>query len=178
MKTKTILNIAAVAIIIVGGGYLIFQDRETVKDTAKPENTATQKEVKTDGKKMAFEQFIKQGDGSYKCTVHQWVQDTDTVGTVYISKDKVKGEFNTKVQGMNVDTSFIARDGYTYTWSSMMPSMGFKAPIQQTEAQGDVSTSGSYSFNMQTIGDYDCVKQDVSDSMFVLPSITFTEIKK
>lgn len=169
MKTNIVTFV--VVIVIIVGGYLIFSKREA----AAP---VTTQEAQQEEKKMAFDQFIEQGKGSYRCTVRQQVQGQETVGTVYVQDSKVRGEFNTKVQGTNVDTTFVVKDGYSYTWSSAMPSVGFKTKVALPEAQTGGATSGTYSFNANTIGDYDCVEQVIDESRFAIPSITFTEVKQ
>lgn len=129
------------------------------------------------GKRMAFSEFIKQG-GSYKCTVRQDVGGVQTEGTTYMSGGMIRGEYSTKVQGMDVNSTMIVRDGYTYSWTSMMPNTGFKVKVA-ANATGDTSapTSGSYSFNAEQIGDYNCEAWTADASKFTLPSgVTFQEM--
>jgi hypothetical protein len=99
---------------------------------------------------------------------------------VYISKGNISGDFKTSVSGMNMETFFIVKDGYSYTWSSMMPNIGYKVAVNQNSSVNTgASASGSYSFNAEQIGDYDCKPWTPSDSKFSIPSsIKFTEIKK
>jgi hypothetical protein len=131
------------------------------------------------GKKMAFSEFMKQG-GSYKCTVNQNIGGTESKGTTYMSEGMVRGEFVTVAQGMSMTASLIVRDGYTHSWTSMMPTMGFKSKVV-TSAPSDTEadTSGTYSFDGNQIGDYDCQPWTPDASMFALPSgTTFTEMAK
>ncbi len=146
-------------------------------------STAATPTTPTGDKKIAFSQLIDQG-GSYKCTVHQYVQNTDTVGTVYIHGDKLRGEFNVKAQGMNMDTTLIVREGYTYTWTSMAPTMGFKVKVatsggesNTTVTQNNGGTAGNYAWNADQIGDYTCDTWTVDETQFSLPtSVTFQAI--
>lgn len=168
-QTKIIALIAGI-VVVAGAGFFF------LKPSAPAENADSQ-QAATDGKKIAFSEFIKQ-KGSYKCTVHQYVADTDTVGTTYISDGKIRGEYNTKVQGMSVDSTFIMRDGYSYTWSSMMPNAGFKVKVV-ADAASDTSanTSGTYAYNADQIGDYDCEAWSGDESKFALPAgVTFREM--
>ncbi len=169
-SSKIILLVVAVGLLGVGG-YMWSQNK-----TEKVEIVDTDAQVPS-GKKMAFSQFVKQG-GSYKCTVNQYVGDTTTEGTTYINEGMIRGEYNTKVQGIDVSTSFIARDGYTYTWSSMAPTMGFKSKIVESTTEGDTTgTSGTYSFNAEQIGDYNCQPWSADSALFVVPSkVTFKTI--
>lgn len=156
-----IIGIVAVGVII--GGYFVFTNKNVEQNDG---------EVKTEtsGKKMAFSEFIKNG-GSYQCTVSQNVAETTSVGTVFIDGNQIKGEFSSTVQNMKIDTNFIMKDGFSYTWSSMMPNMGYKVKVEN-EKSGDTSTqtSGTYSFDATQIGDYDCKEWIVEPGKFTLPS--------
>lgn len=177
-----------VGIIVVGGGYFSLNaaKNNNSKVIVTEENTSLKSEVttKTDkkaeplGKKMAFSQFIKQGKGAYECTVNQYVQNIESKGKVYINDTMIRGEFNTKVAGMSIDTNMIVRDGYTYNWSSLLPGTGFKAKaVASTEGNLSTGTSGEYSFNAEQIGDYDCQIWTLDESKFVIPAgIIFKEV--
>ncbi|MFA7285719.1 MAG: hypothetical protein WC011_02635 [Candidatus Paceibacterota bacterium] len=180
-----------VGIIFVGGGYYALNvsknnntntlDNEVVVDTNQEDdtiNTDATTEATPSGKKMAFSQFIATDKGSYECTVNQYVNDIESKGKVYINNGMIKGEFNTKTAGLSIDTSLIVRDGFTYTWSSMLPGVGFKAKVvADTNTNTDTKTTAQYSFNAEQIGDYDCQPWATDESKFILPtSIVFKEV--
>jgi len=182
-----------VGVIFVGGGYYALNvsknnntntlENEIVVDTnTNQEDNTTNTETTTDatpsGKKMAFSQFIATEKGSYECTVNQYVNNIESKGKVYINNGMIKGEFNTKTAGFNIDTSLIVRDGFTYTWSSLLPGSGFKAKVvADTTKNTDTKTSAQYSFNAEQIGDYDCQPWTVDESKFIVPSsIVFKEV--
>lgn len=130
----------------------------------------------TQGKKMAFDVFLKQGvqGASYECTVHQIVSNSDTVGKVWIDSTKVHGEFSTVVQDMVITSNFTMVDGYSYSWSSM-PSSGFKIKIPADSATSNPTGAGVAA---SQYGDYDCKPWTPAASKFSLPAnIKFTEIK-
>lgn len=165
----------AVAVLIIAIlGYVAVQPGKTdtvVNTTPEPQETQ-----QPDGKKMAFSQFMKQG-GSYQCTVRQYVNDIDTEGTVYLNDGLMRGEYSTTVQGKNIDATIIVRDGFAHTWTSMAPTMGFKSKIVEDPETGSAGTTGTYSYNADQIGDYDCQPWTADASLFVLPSeVTFREV--
>ena len=134
------------------------------------------------GKKMAFMDFVKQG-GSYQCTVNQYIDSSyssTTKGTVYLSKGNIRGDYNVKVQGMSIDTSVIVRDGFAYTWTNMMTT-GYKVAVA-TDTTGKTSAGGTtpqgtFSWNSDMIGDYDCKPWTADATLFTLPAkITFKTI--
>lgn len=180
--SKIITWVVLVGILAVGG-YLTLNPKspDSVDSTTQMEtNLEETQNISAEpdaSKKMAFSEFIKSG-GAYKCTVSQNVSDVSSQGTVYIDGDKIKGEFNSSVGGLNVDSNLIVRDGYTYSWSSMTPNLGFKVKAQAPEAVDTATkTSDTYSFNAEQIGEYDCSPWAVDSKMFEIPSnVKFQEL--
>ena len=136
--------------------------------------------------KMAFSQFMKTDKGSYVCEVNQRVGGVTSKGKVYLSKGNIRGDFATSAAGQNITSSMVMKDGYSYTWTSMSSTMGFKVKLP-TEAeattgasnQGSASAQASYAWNGDTIGDYSCEVAVVEDSRFALPAtINFTEVTR
>lgn len=174
---KKILSL--IVIIAIIGGLAFLKSRNTNTDN----NKADVADLQNDQENKSFEEFMKSENGSYVCNVEQNVSDFESKGIVYIkngadmSSRKIHGEFTTNTQGMNVTTNFIMTDGFSYTWSSILPNMGFKVKIQEQKA-GDSSTqmSGTYGFDTKQIGSYDCKSWEVDESKFTVPSsIKFTE---
>jgi hypothetical protein len=186
---KTI--IALLGIVVVGGAiaFVVTRPKDAVPNqvvVTDATNSSSTSDLATPaapaGKKMAFGQFIKQG-GSYQCTVNQYIDagySSTTKGTVYISDSNIRGDFATQVQGMKIDTSFILRDGFAYTWTSLA-NTGYKSkvtPQANTNTATDTKLSGSFNWNADMIGDYDCAPWTVNTSVFAIPAnITFQEIK-
>lgn len=163
------------AIVIFGGYYMInskkevsIKDENSMIEENNMPNTGTSVKP-ADGKKIPFSQLLGHG-GSYKCTIHQDVNGTDTVGTTYVSDGMVSGQYDIKLQGVNMTSNVIVRDGYSYSWTSIMPSAGFKAKIVPDGDNPGASASGNYSWNANMVGDYDCQPWTVDASKFTLPS--------
>lgn len=170
--TSTIKIIIGVLVLGAIGGGAYYYSTSPVKEMQS--ETATIPEAT--GKKMAFADFVKNDTGSYKCTVHQSVANTDSTGTVYVANKMISGQFTTMYNGQKIDTSFIMRDGYSYGWTSMMPTMGYKVKVDTDTqvANTNAAASGSYSFNAQQIGDYNCEIWTTDESKFAVPSsVTF-----
>lgn len=165
--------IGAIALVALGGGGLYYM-KQSVKETSEP----TVNNVTTSQKKMAFSQFSSQDKGDYKCTVSQYVQDIKSEGTVYLSSGMIRGEFTTQYNGQTIDSTFIVRDGYTYAWSSASKNMGFKVKAKtsaSTEVSAGGNASGTYSFDLDQIGDYNCDAWVADETKFIPPTtITFT----
>jgi hypothetical protein len=183
--TKPIMYIL-IAVLVIGAGYAFYQKNHP-NNSNNPNNSSTDQL----GTKMPFDAFIRRGDGSYVCTVSQAMSDMENKGTVYIagsadvSKRKMRGEFSTIAEGMKVDSVFIIKDGFNYSWNSMMPKSGFKIaiPKESVDANGNAvatqnGNSGTYAWSASQIGAYDCQAWTVDETKFVLPAgMTFKEMK-
>jgi len=170
-----VIVIAAVAI----GGYFMFRPNKTIAPS-EPADTSSQSAqespVPADGKKMAFAEFMKTNKGSYVCTVNQNVGGTDTAGTVHVNGMDISGQFAITAAGQSLTAYVVSKDGYVYTWTSMMPTVGWKSKMT-TSGSGSTAASGTFSWNNDTIGDYDCQPEPVNASLFTIPaSVNFTAV--
>lgn len=180
--SKTISTILVTALVIAAA-VLFINKKPTATDVAPNGMTQTTTDANgadyqpnQSGKKMAFDVFLAQG-GTYECTVHQYVNDTDTTGKVWIDGAKLHGKFSTMVQGKSIDSNFSVLDGYTYAWASMS-TMGFKMKNKTDMMSGSVNTPvGTYSWDAKQIGDYDCSPWTSDAATFAIPAnIKFTEM--
>lgn len=177
-KTWTWVVVAAV---IVVGGYFFMHSQKSGEEMAEnqPSQTADNS-VPSDnsvGKKVSFSDFLKQG-GAYQCTVNQNVGGTETQGSVYVDNGMVSGTYNTQVQGIAMTSNVLVRDGYSYSWSSILPGQGFKAKVvASAPANPSAPASSSYSWNANQIGDYNCQAWTADSSKFEIPaSITWKDV--
>ncbi len=172
--SKTLISVVVVAVVVVGGYYLFLRaDHVEEELTVTPTN---EQETESTVKKMAFSEFVKQG-GAYKCDVKQAMSDFENSGTVYISGGNTRGEYTTIAEGRTMKTSFILKDGYSYSWGDMMQGMGFKVKATSDMGMDGLAASDTYSWNANQIGDYTCEAWTVDSSKFDLPSgVTFRAV--
>lgn len=176
LKTKIIVGI--IALVIALGGYQLVYKNNSDKSTQNTSGSETKDmTAQSKGKKMAFSQFVKQEKGAYKCEVKQVLSDMESKGTVYINNGDIRGDYTTIAEGREIDSHVIIKGGFSYNWSSTLPSFGVKIKIQTNETGNtETSTQGTYSWNAEQIGDYDCKEWTVDESMFTLPNgVTFND---
>ena len=91
----------------------------------------------------------------------------------------IRGEYSTKIQNMDVASTIIVRDDYTYSWTSALPNTGFKIKMDaNATGSASVNNPSSYGFNAEQIGDYNCESWIPDLSKFAVPTnITFTELE-
>lgn len=159
---KVALGIAIAAALGVGGFYQL----RTVQNESVTENeTATEN---TNGKKMAFGDFAKQG-GTYMCTITGTAGGSASKGTIYTHEGKVRGDVEITAAQVSATASFIIRDGYVYYWNTALPKG------QGIKLKYDLSTYKAGDFDQfDQIGDYDCKEWTADTSKFTVPTnITF-----
>lgn len=130
-------------------------------------------------KEMPFTNLISKG-GSYVCDITQTVSGVATKGKVYVSEGFIRGDFTTQTQGMSISSYMIMRDGYTYTWTNMTPTAGYKVKVPTgVQASSTTKTQGTYSWDTTLVGEYSCVPWTKDVSKFEVPStVTFTTINQ
>jgi len=166
---KIITWVVIGAVVVVGGYFAV-----TYKPTPSKTDTATT--PTSSGKKMAFSEFLKRNENS-KCTVTQSISGLETKGTIFTYNSMLRGEFKTEAYGKTIQTDFILRDGYTYTWTSAAPTMGFKVKVAVPQGTNLSPASGQIGFNAETVGDYDCQPWIPDQSKFILPiGVSFKEM--
>lgn len=174
---KTIISFVVLIAVILGVYFIVNKDKKP--ETTPVLNTEvnnTEETPEVNGKKMAFSEFIKQG-GSYKCDVKQSLSDFENSGTIYINGAKISGEYSTIAEGMNITSSFVMMDGYTYSWSSALPSMGVKVKMAKPDTSAEAKESATYTWNAEQIGEYNCEAWVVDEAKFKIPTnITFKEV--
>jgi hypothetical protein len=116
--------------------------------------------------------------GSWQCAVQSSNQFADSEGTVYVSGERLRGNFTSaiSVQGFNqtVGSHMIQEGGYAYVWTSLS-SQGFKMSTSGNGNDSSAGTSGqAVDLNQQY--SYDCEPWAVDARVFVLPQgVTFAE---
>ena len=174
--TLSILGIIATAAIVTGIIIAVKKPTQPAPESSGT-NQVEQHQVATGGKKIPFSDFMKKS-GSYQCTVNQNLENYSMTaqGTVYLDNGKIRGDYTASYNGKSFTGSTIIRDGFAYTWTSMM-NIGWKVPVAQTDgnASSNVKVSGNtYSFNAAQIGDYDCKPWTADASKFTVPTnLTF-----
>jgi hypothetical protein len=177
--SKTIISVLVVGVVVVGG-YFALNHKKVEAPKMEKEEVAQRPSDRND-KKIPFSEFVKQG-GSYKCEVKQVVSNMENIGTVYINGKNIRGEYTSVVAGKTIDTSFMMKDGYSYSWSSIMPNAGYKIKIPDTNTSSpgitNMQDSGAYSWNANQIGEYNCEPWTVDESIFNTPSnIKYWEVQ-
>ena len=175
---KNLIIGIAVVVVVAGGGYWYFTSIGHTSSDNDSAMTGESNESMADDQSGDFSgslQDLAKRGGNYKCTFVHDSSVAESSGTVYISGDNLRGDFESKTQGITAESHMIAKDGYTYTWSPLTPT-GFKAKIVDTGSTNDsAAAQGSYTDANQSYT-YQCEAWSSDASYFDLPAITFIDI--
>jgi len=178
MSKIQIISLISV-VVIVGGVFLVSKNNKNTLPTEQMQLSEETTESKNgSGKKMSFATFLEQDKEPYECTVSQYIDEgmtQTTEGRVFLHAGRIRGNFETKVSGINIETSTIVRDGFVYTWTNMSQ-IGFKSKVVDGETVGNTNQSGTYSWNAEQIGEYNCQPWSPQESQFEIPNIVFQEV--
>ena len=183
MNTNVIVG-GLLAVVVAGGGYYLWSSQSAPAQS----NTqgTSQQETQAQADQNAA-QAAQSGDysgsladlaargGSWQCSVDSKALDAASSGTTYVSGNLVRADFTTTVQSYGkVESHLIVRDGYSYSWSPIMPG-GIKTKVTAA-GQGGTSTSGSGASANQSYS-YHCEPWTPDASLFAVPAnVTFRPI--
>jgi hypothetical protein len=120
-----------------------------------------------------------------RCTLVSSSSTMNTVGTVYVAKGKMRGDFtNTRQSGVGAGRvtagHMIINDAMSYSWSDGAMKFGMKVPlsqiigVQSTQEQTPVNKMAT-EFNEKS--DYHCTSWTPDEAVFLPPStITFNDL--
>ncbi len=167
-KNKTLVIVAAVVILALLGGaaYLTLS-----KSSTAPEQTTGQEQSKASPVGVTGTLKSLFGKNQY-CTITY--PNNGGSGAVYVSGNKFRGDFTTKIAGEKETTSQVVSDGiYTYIWSSESPT-GIKMKLDVTSPAAGAQTGN---FNLDQEVGLNCSPWEVDASKFTVPAnIQFTDL--
>lgn len=158
---KVLLSIGVILIIV---GAYIFTTKKTPETEEAPQ-------VKSVVENKSFFDLVNEGK-SYMCSYS--IPSTNgnvSAGKVYISEGKVRDENKSKIGNTQLETLFIVRDGYVYTWTSLNKSSAFKTKITSTvEGKPALPVNTFYLENKKTIDSslYQCQTWTPDENLFEL----------
>lgn len=93
--------------------------------------------------------------------------DAGSTGTVYVSGQKMRGDFNMMVEGKQMESHMIQDGTYAYSWTG---SQGAKFKIDQNLKASPVSGGQQQSVDLEKEVDYKCSPWSADNSKFTVPT--------
>lgn len=177
-KSKSLIIVTVVILALIGGAlYLTFG-----KSTTTPQETEMMGE-KTQNAKEMIKGSLKSLFGAGKnvtCTVNNI--DNQGNGTVYVTGNKIRGDFTSKIDGKTIENHFIQDKEFSYFWSSEMEEgIKMKADLGTEETaisdNKDTQVSSTETVDLNKEVDYKCSNWSVDNSKFIPPAnIKFSDL--
>ncbi|HEY5600776.1 MAG TPA: hypothetical protein VIK81_01670 [Patescibacteria group bacterium] len=173
MPSRTLALIAAVVGIIVAvlvGGYFVM-NKKSSETSPTTGTTSTSQDSQDSGSTKGSLKSLLGSNKNQTCSISY--PDGSGEGTVYVSGNKMRGDFTMTAEGKSYDGHMISDGDYFYSWSSQMP-QGMKMKMDDVPDSSDQSSQGSVDLDSQV--DLNCSSWRVDNSKFEVPSdVTFTE---
>lgn len=158
-------------VILVVGGVVLFKGQSS----NKPSSESASPEAQGSSSKSAAELLASGKD--QKCTFSRKDDQTDMTGTMYISKGKMRGDFDVTAAGQKLQSHMISDGTTVYNWTSLS-NTGFKMAFKPS-ATVTVSPKAQEAFNVDDKADYNCSNWSADSSKFAMPSgVTFTDFSQ
>ncbi len=169
--SKQIGIVIAVVIILLVGIVGYTQLNKSSQQTGSSDEAMSKGSIKS---------LLGQGK-NVNCTInYPGTQGQD--GTVYVSGNKMRGDFSMVVDEKTTDSHMINDGTFVYTWSSMS-SQGTKMKVEAVEEAAEkAGTEQKQNVDLDAEVDYKCTPWSVETAMFVPPTniefIDFSETMK
>lgn len=168
---KTFLTIGGLLLVLVVALF-IFNSRKSLSPVSQLEKGLNQSSNSAGGKRKVSLRSLLSGDRSLSCDVSVAAPENGTMtGKIYISGQKMRGDFVAKVEGREVQSYTVSDGSYSYNWSSLT-SQGVKVRTDKTASSGSKNEGADLDREM----DVDCQEWSADNSKFEIPSaIQFIE---
>lgn len=167
-EMQRLVLIAIIVVVVLGALWYVYSG----KQSSMP-YSGNQAQESSMGNKMSgkIADLINAGK-SLECNFSSDINGYKSSGTVYVSGQKVRGDFKSEAEGKMMDSHMI-QDGETiYTWTTD-PKQGMMVKIskEDVEKYQDGPAGGSNkSFNIDQSYDYDCKAWGANPSKFEKPA--------
>lgn len=184
MSKHSIIAIVIAAVVILGAGAAFLYSQSRTNPTDNENSSTVAKKVdtsKTGGVSLASIKDVFVNGGNSQCTFSAENKDGITSGSVYVSGDNARGEFETTVSGETFSTNMIRKDDTFLMWGDSFPT-GLKLVMSVDEWAESIderqSDSDGSTFNPNAEVDFNCSTWTVDNSFFNEPTdIEFTSIE-
>jgi hypothetical protein len=166
MQNKKIIAILVAIILLVLGIWFFKQKQGGNIETSQ--EAVQQAAPETPSKTTSLRSLLGAG------TTQSCTYSTDNAqGTVYVSGQNVRGDFETKIENTSTKSHMLVKDNTSYIWTDGQTT-GFKMAFQPSATSSDTTTTTQGAANFDTSYNYNCKAWSGDSSMFELPAgVTF-----
>lgn len=170
--TNQVKIIVAVVVVAALLGLVAFT--QLGKSSESPQEATVSKESETaQSAKGSLKSLLGAGK-NVNCTFSY--PDAGSTGTVYVSGQRMRGDFNMMVEGKTMESHMIQDETYVYSWTG---SQGAKFKIEETLKASPVPGGQQQNVDLDKEVDYKCSPWAANNSMFSVPTdVTFTDMSE
>ena len=167
-------GVIILVIVLAIGAYFMFG--KTSQNKAQTTDVATNTQATDESQSTTSSiKSLLLGNKNVMCTVkYPSESGMNSEGTVYVSANKMRGDFTMMVNDQSTDSHMISDGEYMYSWSSQAV-QGTKMKLEAADKPQTEQENGNLDINQQV--DLNCSNWSVDDSKFTPPAeIKFTEL--
>ncbi len=169
------LGIIIIALVVGGAAWYGVVKNQKGEEVVTTEDQQVVEEAA--GKKKGLAETVLDG-GNYQCTFESTAAQVTSKGTVYISEQNLRGDFESIVSAAGSSatrTHLVQKDGYVYSWIDNIP-YGVKVKVAATREEQAAAMNASMNLDNGVPFNYDCAPWTPEAARFTLPTgVTFTE---
>lgn len=163
MTNQVKVIIAAVVIAALLG---IVAFTQLGKSSKSPQETNVAQETKpADSTTKGSIKSLLAAGKNVNCTISY--PDAGSTGTVYVSGQKMRGDFNMMVEGKPMESHMIQDGTYVYSWTG---SQGAKFKVDETLKASPVPGGQQQNVDLDKEVDYKCSSWSADNSKFTVPT--------
>jgi hypothetical protein len=170
--TRQAIIAVAVGVIIVLGASAAFLYSKTQNTNESAATTVAQNESKSENASMSSIVDLLSKNENTKCTFSSSTDEGETSGTVYVSGDKARGEFEVMVGKEKTTTNMIRQGDTFYMWGDSFPT-GMKMVMSVDEwaqkAEQPQTEEALSTFDPNYDVDFKCSNWTVDATLFDTP---------
>ena len=165
MNKRIVIAVAFILVAVLAVvGYLLTRNNSTpISQQADSRPSATSQSTPQVNNMQSIQNLLASNQ-SVTCKVSQ--PEANLNGTVYVSNNKVRGDFNSKVNGKDVATHTIFSDNTAYVWTDLA-NQGTKIKIDPNNIP---ATGSAQAANLNTQFNVECQPWTVDSTKFTPPS--------
>ncbi len=169
MNKKAIWIGVAVLVFLVAAWAFTLSRKNVVKN--QNSGTSEKKQEQANQKSTTLKELMGQSV-SQKCTFNDPTVPGDSSGVVYMSNNKLRGDFQAKTDGRTINSHMITDGKYNYIWMDG-GSMGVKMSLSEPQSAGQAEAQLNNQMN------FSCEAWTASDEILTPPAnITFQDFAK
>lgn len=170
--------IGLVVLLLLGGGGYYFMSKNAANAPMIPSGTSSNQ---AGGALKSLKDLLLSGVAQ-KCTFSDKTDNVETNGTTYVAGGKMRGDFNSTVEGKQTASHMIVDGKTSYIWSDDQTN-GIKMTIDKetSESKSTSNTTLNSSAKEEAVDvnkklDYKCSPWGVNNSLFTPPAnVKFTD---